>query len=333
MAFCDFVIRFNPEKDTTQDIAKRILYSIMIKRIKAKKPTIVFISGDSGEGKSYAALLLQTVLLELQGLNIKDYLDAMNVYIPIEYPQKIDKLLFDKELKKVNIITIHEAREVVKAKLWYSFLNQSISDINAMSRTIKRLIIMVISQFIRDIDTSVRYTITYYCKVRRPKNKPTRFYINVLWKDDRDLEKPKLRKRKLSGYLVYPNGKYRRFVPEYIELSKPSKEVVEIFEKQDREAKTGIIRQKIDNLMKDMQKDIGMQNRKVDLLLDWYLKHPDMINKIGKQYKRKWQLRPEIREMHNLSLGEAEEFESKLNDKLKDQGAIIQKEIEEDLNG
>jgi len=320
MAFCDFAVRYNPEIDNPTTLTKKILYSIIIKRLKAKKPTVIFISGDSGEGKSWASLRLQELLYEIQDKDLKDYLDISNIYTPLEYAEKLDKILNDKEYKKANIVTVHEARELVKAKNWHSFLNQSISDINALSRSVKRLITIIIAQFIRDIDSNVRYTITYYCKVRRPKGKPARLYINTLWKDDRDLDKPKLRKRKLSGYLISPEGKYRRYVPEYLEMSRPSKEIIEMFEQRDRESKQKIIKAKIDKLIKEISADIGTENKKLEIMTNYYTSHQENINRIGRMYRGKWRLRPEAREMHDLTISESKEFEKKLNEALKKDG-------------
>lgn len=318
MAYCDFVVKYNPEVDTQEELTKRIMYSVFIKRIKSKKPVVIFIAGDSGEGKSYGGLKLEEVLCEVQGFDMTQYLHDINVYTPLQYPQKLNRLLFDKELKKVNIICMHEAREVVKAKLWHSFLNQSIGDINAMSRTVKRLIVIIISQFIRDIDTNIRYTLNYYAVMRRPKNKPSRMYLNVLWKDDRDLEKPHLRKRKLSGYLLLPNGKYKRHIPRYFEMSKPKKQNVELFEKADYESKASIIKKKINNLIKEMEADIGKENNKINLMVDWYLKHPENLRLIGNRNKRGWKLKTEIKEMHDLTDFEKLEFEKKLNEQYKE---------------
>ena len=322
MAFCDFVVRYNPEVDTSEELTKKILFSIIIKRLKAHKPAVIFLGGDSGEGKSLGSLRLQELLLEVQGLSLKDYLTDINVFTPLEYPQKLDNLLFKKELKKINIICMHEAREIVKAKLWYTFLNQSIGDINAMSRSIKRLCIIVISQFIRDISSDIRYTLNYYMIVRRPKGKAARIYMNVLWKDDRDLEKPKLRKRKLSGYLVYPDGRYRRYVPEYLEVRKPDKEIVKRIEILDKEAKIGIIRRKTDKLIREMKEDIGQENVKVDTMVKWYLEHKENLSIIGKKQKGKWIVKKQFKEMHDLSQGETHDFEVKLNQELREKGLL-----------
>lgn len=320
MAFCDFVIKFNPEKDTAIDIGERIIYSLFINRIKAKKPAVTFISGDSGEGKSYTAIKLMEVLYTIQHIDPVKYMDISNIYTPLEYGTKVDKILNDKEYKKANVLIVHEGRVLIKANKWHSYLNQSVSDINALSRSVKPLINIVLSQFIRDIDPSVRYTITYYCKVSRPRNQPTRLYINKLWKDDRNLEKPVLRKRRLSGYLVYPNGKYKHYMPEYIELSKPSKELIDIFKQQDKESKQKIIKNRTDKLMKELQQDFNVESKKVETMVNWYLNNPEAFSKIGKQYKNKWRIKPDIREMHELTLNEAKDFETLINKKLKERG-------------
>jgi predicted RNA-binding protein Jag len=328
MAFCDFVIKYDPSIDTPQTVTKKIIYSIINKRMKAKKPTVIFVGGDSGEGKSESALTLSSIILENEGIDIKDYIDVINIYSPVQYAKKIDKLLFDKEYKKVNTVIIHEARELIKAKLWYSFLNTSISDINAMSRSVKRMCTIVISQFIKDIDSSIRYTLTYYITVRRPKGQHARLYINVLWKDDRDLEKPKLRKRKLSGYLWYPSGIRRRYVPEYLEVKRPPKDIIEIFENQDREAKAAVIRKKLERLMKEIDTDIGVKNDKVNHVVSWYITNRQNLTLIGKTTKKGFRTNADIKKLHDFTDEEAKEFQFKLNEKLK----IMDKEQEGLIN-
>lgn len=316
--YIDFAIKYDPATDTQEDLTKRILYALIIKRIKAKKPTVIFMGGDSGEGKSFTSLRVQEILLELQGLSLKDYVEDINVFTPLEYPTKLDKLLFDKTLKKINIICMHEAREVVKAKLWHSFLNQAISDVNAMSRSIKRLCFIVISQFIRDISSDIRYTLNYYVTIHRPINRKPQLSISVMWKDDRDLEKPKLRKRPIRGYLVYPGNKYRLFQPQYLELSKPNKEIIEIFEKRDYESKAKIIRSKVDKLIQEMKSEIQPEDKKVVAMVEWYISNPENLNKIGKRIKKRWRVNDKFKEMHDLTDSEAKEFQQQLNDKMKE---------------
>ncbi len=323
MVFSDFVVRYDPDKESKEDLTKKILYAIFIKkRIRANKPCIIFIGGDSGEGKSFGALSITDVLLGLQGIDFLTHVNDVNVYTPLEYAPKLNKLLFSKDLKKVNVFVLQEARELIKAKLWYTFLNQAVSDINAMSRSVKRIITIIVSQFIRDISPDIRYTLNYYITARRPAGKLARLYIKVLWKDDRDLEKPKLRKRRLTGYLIYPNGRYVRYVPRYMELRLPRKEIVDIFEKNDMEAKTYIIKKKINKLMKEIEKDIGIENPKVEAMIKYYSEHFESLNMIGKFKRNKYRLTNDFKKMHELTDTEAAQFESKLNEELKKKGII-----------
>ena len=322
MAHCDFVVKYDPKKDSAEDVTKRILYSLYVSRLKNKKPVVTFVGGDSGEGKSWSVLKFMEILAEIQGYDLKDCVNDVNVYIPIEYPEKLDSLLFDKELKKVNMIAIHEARSVIKAKNWHSFVNQAISDVNALSRSVKRLHFFIISQFIKDIDSSIRYTLTYYITVKRPKNKRPRLSISKMWKDDRDLEKPKLRKRKISGYLVYPDGKYRKYSPKYLELSKPSQEIIDIFEKNDTEAKAEIIRSKMVKLQNEMKAEVGEESKKIDKMVEYYTENTDRLLGLGKRYKNGFRISKEIQNIHDLSKFETEMFQKKINNKLQEMGIM-----------
>lgn len=333
MAFCDFVVKYNPETDTPLVIAERILYSIFVKRLKAHKPCVIFMSGGSGEGKSISTLAFEDIILRIQNVDLKQYVNDVNVYTPLEYPKKLKRLLFEKELKKVNIIAIHEAREVVKAKLWHSFLNQSISDINAMSRAVKRMITIVVSQSIRDISTDIRFTLNYYCIVRRPKRQPARVKIKVLWLDDSDLEKPKLKARNISGYLVYPDGSYQHYCPPYIEIKPPDKVIVDEFEKNDFESKSNILKGKIDKLIKVMEKDMNVENKKVDTMADWYADHPESLYLIGKYVRNKFRLKKEFKSMHDMSDHDTDIFEIKLNDRMKKKGFVGEESFNKEIEG
>lgn len=344
--YFDFCVRFDKDKDTPEELTKRILYSLFIQRIKAKKPVVAFIGADSGEGKSYSTLRLMELLLELQGINIRDVLDDVNVFTPIEYPVKLNNLLFPSEtkkhyqdkltneelekklrlLKKVNVICMHEAREIVKAKNWHTFLNQAISDVNAMSRSIKRLCFFVISQFIRDISSDIRYTLNYYITIHRPLGKKARLTISVLWKDDSDLERPRLKKRRIKGYLVDSKGRYRIYQPKYLELTKPSKDIREAFKKRDFESKAMIIRKKIERLVSELKVEMQIGSAKVDAMVNWYVKNQENLNLIGKRFRGKWKVKPEVKVMHELTDSEGKEFESKLNERMKELKMLGEKE-------
>jgi len=317
----DFLVKYDPAVDTSEDLTKRILYSLFVMPIKMKKPRVLFISGDSGEGKSYSAIRLQELLCEIQNINIVDNFKAINVFTPLEYPKKLDALLHDKKLKKVNILCLHEARELIRAKNWHSFLTSAIADVNAMSRSIKRLCFIIISQFIRDITTDVRYTLNYYIAMKRNRSE-TRMYISKVWKDDRDLEKPKLRKRKIFGYVLYPNGKRRKIRPSYLIIKKPSQILIDMFDQLDTEAKSAIIRRKLNRLIADMEMDLQGENKKIVDMVAWYMAKPDKLIGIGRVVGDKFKLDKKFKEMHDLNKKETEEFVKMLELELKNKGAI-----------
>lgn len=330
-SFHDFIVKYDPKIDTKEDIAKRILYSIIIRRLKANKPVKIFISGGSGEGKSLTAIKLQELLCDIQGIDPYENLQLMNVFIPIEYPQKVKKLLYDKEHKKVNIIAMHEARDVIRAKLWQSFVTQSIADINVLSRSIKRLCIIIISQFIRDITKEVRYTLDFYCEVSRNNRGKPKLRIQRIYHDVRDLEKPVMRKRGLNGMLVYPDGTYRKFKPKYFEVSKPDKKLVELFERLDKEAKKDILENKIKKLVEEMRKEIGDydENKKVDSILKYYGEHIDQMTVIGKYRGKSFKLNPEFVKMHDLDKKEKKDFEKRYINVLIEKGVIDESGLSE----
>lgn len=325
----DFIVRFDPDTETKQQLTDKIFYNLFIRRVKFRKPCVIFIGAESGEGKSYTALKIEERLLYMQGLDIKQHMNAVNVYCPIEYGKKLNALLFDKELKKVNLFCIHESRDVINAKDWNDFLPRAIADVNAQSRTIKRMITIIISQFIRDITTDVRYTLNYYCKVYRPLGKHPRLFIYKMWKDDRDLEKPKLKKRRIRGVLVYPSGKRRVFIPEFFEMLYPEKEVIEEFEKQEYESKGRIIKNKMNKLIKKMELEVGDENPKVEAMVDFYTQNQENLKLIGRQGKRGFKLNPEFTKMHDLGDDETKEFKRKIVEKLKKMGIAETEEIPE----
>jgi len=323
----DFIVKYDPEKDSIMDLTMRIMYSIFYRRLQYNKPVIIFVSGDSGEGKSYAALKIQEVLLKLRGFNLSEYLDDINVYTPLQYPEKLKALLQDKRLKKINIICMHEAREIIKAKMWHSFLTQSVADINAQVRSVKRMALIIVSQFIRDIATDIRYTLNYYCKVERPMggNHRARLYIHKMWKDDRDLEKPKLRKRKIRGWIVFPGNKWRRYAPKYLELTRPPRDICKRFDRNDMLSKKDIINAKIDKLIREMQIETEIGNPKIKAMVDHYAENPENLPRIGKRWRKQWRLNQDVEKLHDLTPSERKYFQKELNVKLSEMGVIEKK--------
>lgn len=320
--YSDFIVKFDPTTENDADILRKVFKSLFVNRLKIRKPVIVFIGGDSGEAKSSTAVKLMQILCELQNINIRDYMkkddDVMNCYIPIQYPQKLHKILYEKEYKKVNCIAIHESRDVIKAKMWHSFVATAIADVNAQVRQVKPLAIFIISQFIRDITTDIRYTLTYYITCyRHMSGGHAAIRIYRMWKDDRDLENPKLRKRLVRGIVKYPNGTKRVYVPKMIYFKKPDRDLQEILDHNDLEAKKKIIQGRLERLMKEMQLELDIGNPKLDAMVKYYSDNPESLRLIGKKHYNKWKLLPEVVQMHDLTKEEFKEFQKMLDVELQ----------------
>jgi len=324
----DFCIRYNKYKGETEtDIARKLLYTLVTKRIKSKKPTVWFIGGDSGEGKSSTALTIQNILCQSMGIDLRKVLETMNVLHPVEYPEKLDNLLYstDPTIKKLPFLCIHEARTVVRSKDWNTMLSTLISDVNAMSRAIKPLCTIIISQFIRDITTTVRYTLTYYSTITRPLNKNYgNLKIYKLYKDDRDLEKPKLRKRFLKGYILVAKHKNADPMKESdwdrtwttlksIKIKKPPEDIYLSFEKLDREGKTTQIRDKVNKMVDQMKLEMGFEDNKIKKIAEHYTSDINTLQSISKKVRGNWRINPKTKEIHGLDKKEAKQLEAEIN--------------------
>lgn len=328
--YIDFVVDYNSDPEI---LGRSIIRNLTCNRLKAKKPCIIFLTGDSGEGKSFSGLKIIDIVCEEFGLNTIDILDDAVVYTPLEYVRKLDNCLFYKknerrDLKDLRVIMIDEAREVIRARLWYTFINQAISDCNAMSRTVKPIVLLVVSQFIKDVDSSVRYTITYYGKCARPLQGRTQFSLERVWKDDYDLDRPKLRKRPVKGYLRNNNA-YSLFKPRF-EVALPRKDIIEKYEKQNFESKSKILRKKIETTLMMLEKEIGHEFDKVKALVDYYINNPEQLQLIKDSKYKKFRLKKEFKDMHELTNIEIQEFQQRLLEKLAEKGlAAAEQEIKD----
>lgn len=328
----DFCIRYNPYKgEGEKEITEKLLYTLVVKRIKSNKPVVWFIGGDSGEGKSSTGLTLQYALCNAIGINLIDVLEHMNVMSPLEYADKLKNMLYSKDpvIKKLRCFCIHEARALVNSRDWNTELSRMISNVNAMSRAIKPLCMIIISQFIRDITTDVRYTLTYYSTISRPLDS---CYGNLriyrMYKDDRDLEKPKLKKRFLQGYimrakhpdadpLIETDWERTWTILKSIKLHRPPQEVYDKFVALDIQGKTRTIMSELDKMDNRLKIEAGTEDNKVKKIAEHYTENVNTLASISKKVKGKWKIKKNVRDMHGLDKKEASILEAEINEIVK----------------
>jgi hypothetical protein len=311
----DFRIKHDFDTEKDENLIKKIIYNLTLKRLKGHKPCIIGIFGKSSEGKSYAGLRIQEILAELNGFNLKENLEVANVFLPIEYPEKINKLLNDEKYKKVCVICMHEARTVISAKLWFDFVTQAIADINAVHRRIKPLVVIIISQSINDITKEMRTTLDYYIKATRPINDRTRLKIYSFWEDDTDIANIKLRKRKIKGIIVNPDGSMRKFRPMYWELRKPSKEIAKAFDKIDLLSKKEIFQKRIKDMVSKMKMDLNLPEKKIDNIVDFYMQNPNNLLTIIEKRQGKIRIKKDVMDFHDLNKNELVMLEKKFRER------------------
>lgn len=323
--FIDFIIKIDKpinefSLEEQRALSENILQRILLNRIKKNKPTVVLLVADSGEGKSYTALKICDIILKAQGIDFAKHLNDVVVYTPLEYARKIDNLLNNKELKKVNVIMIDEARELVKASTWYSFVNRAIADVNAMSRGIKPMVFIVVTQFIKDIDPATRRTLTFYGKCARPHRR-VKLWLYKLWKDDRDIERPELRKRRIYG--VIKRGNRKAVIKPTFNFSMPRKELVEPYEIMQRQQKGRLIRRKLELLIKNLEKEFKGIYNKVDAIVKWYSERPGQVKFIIERKGKKIKLTKDVQAMHDLTSDECNELEKRLMEKYEKGGFAV----------
>jgi hypothetical protein len=324
MQLCDFVV---PHSNDPKEIGVKICEQIFVKRVIHKKPTVILCTGDSGEGKSYTAIKILEIVNNYFGVNTLDHMEDQIIYTPLEYSKKMNAILHDKDKKKLKCLVMDEARELVSSHLWYSFVNQAISDVNALHRTIKPLVFVVVVQFIKDVDPATRRTIQYYMNCQRPLNmKYVNVWINRLWKDERDIDSPKIKKRTLRGYLykgdpTVKGVEYSRFFPTVMRVTLPQKEVYKRYEKINLERKSEILKRKLDSLLSLIEKEIGTESTKVKEVVNYFVAHPELQDLIerrtGGRTGGKTIMKPEFKNMFSLSDLEVKEFQTTLYAKLK----------------
>jgi hypothetical protein len=324
MPIIDFVV---PYSDDAKEIGVKICEQLFINRILAKKPTVILATGDSGEGKSYTALKILEIVNNYFGVNTLENMEHQIIYTPLEYSRKMKAILHNTELKNLRCLVMDEARELVSSHLWYSFVNQAIADVNALHRTVKPLVFIVVVQFIKDIDPATRRTIQYYMNCLRPLNeKHVNVFINRLWKDERDIDNPKIKKRRLRGYLykgpLQEKGvQYIKFVPTYMQVTLPQREVYKEYEKINFERKSEILTRKLDKLLSEIEKETGVKSTRVIEVVNYFVDHPELMDlierRIGGKGGGKCVMKTEFKNMFSLTPLEVKEFQIALYDRLK----------------
>ena len=324
MSYINFRIKTDYEltKETREQLGNEVITRIYNQRIDSKKPCITFMGGASGEGKSFGVLRLNEVVYinEIEA-DPELFLQKQIIYTPFEYAPKFKWILYNKEARKRRVMIFMESRELVKAKLWYTIINQAITDVNAMSRSVKPLAFTMVSQDISDIDKELRRTINFYGRCIRPFERHTRISFYQVYSTG-NIENSKILQKKLHGLVWTPTTKYHIEVGKFI-MNLPRKELRKRFEEIDFKAKSGIILKKLDLLVKVLQKQEPRLSR-LESLVEIIIKDPSMLNWIVRRNRRtgEFKVKSQFAELYNMTKTELSDLERQLIKRLKEAGIM-----------
>lgn len=298
-------------------------------RVRCGKNTIVLHTGRSSEGKSTATVREIEKFLEYDGLDAAKYINDVMVYTPLEYPEKLNRILYDKEYKDVNYIVLDDARFLINAKDWQSFLNRAIADVASVSRRVKPIVMYINTQFLKDIDVDFRINIDFWGQCNRPLHHPVEVKYYRIWLDESNVEHPKVRKRSFKGFLM--NGsKKQPYVPTKFVFSRPSKEVWDKYEVESYRAKGRIIQERLNTMIATMKKKYGMENR-VARLVEYY-SQPDRYQELMLHFEYKYKklrIKKESLDILGITKEEARDFSEQIHENFKKQNFDLGKPIQE----
>jgi adenylate kinase family enzyme len=312
----DFVVKW---QGNIQDTTAEIFDHLFIRRIKAKKPCVILITGASGEGKSNTGIYLADKMFKREGLDFVNYVRQAVIGGIEDFGPKAKAILNDKELKDCFVIIIDEAAATVNAKDWSSLTNRAVNFISNMSRAIKPLLIIIIAQSLKQVDSQTRQSVNFYMPVTRTYNKPAKAKIYKFYVNERDLEKPKLQKRLVRGYIDYNDNKELIELKD-IEFPKVRDEVWDLYKVDMIDSKSKLLEAEFDKLAKHLlEKNDNQQQQRIEALSKYLWSNKYILSNFAKFTKKKWSLKDDFLTAFSVTDLERKDIEKLLQTKVREE--------------
>lgn len=314
VTYSDFTVEYTESSD---EMTKSILKAIILDHLKSNKPRVILVVGRSGTGKSVGTLRMFEHFGEMLGIDYAEYVKDTVIITPKDYHEKVSALMdkSNKRLKPINFLMSDEARELANSKEWNSKTNRAISDINAVMRGVKPIAHFILSQNIRDIDSSIRRTADLVFYYRRNLNQPAMVIPYKIYEDMRDIDQPKIRKARLKGWLV--NGKKRQRVLLNFKLTLPRKETVQAYRAIEFDSKIKIIQKRLEDMAEAWAKETEPFDN-ARKAAQHYAKNPDLLGQVIQIKNNKIVLNDNFRDIHKMTGSEAREFHREISRLLKE---------------
>lgn len=226
------------DRGTVSELIVKLFYN---KFVKANKPCHIFITGKSGEGKSWFSLKIAEILCLELGIKIEpNHLPGMHGIYDFEDFEKVCKHVFNSKCE-IPLILMFEGSVLSHARQFMSKQNIIIGRIMSLSRTIRPVIFIINSQHWRDLDVWLRRRIDFYISVSR--------YVTSEGRSLRPVAKiyrvsPSLDKLLLTPVVVKYGETLTRL--QALCLGRPHEALIKEFEKRERERKMSLIESALD---------------------------------------------------------------------------------------
>lgn len=325
----DVVVHWNNDE---HQFMVDVLNHLFIRRIKAGIPVFIAIVGRSSSGKSAFSILMQDILYKVRGLDYMDYVEDTILIQPSQYSKKVKEILDkkNKKMKKAFTLQTDEAKFLINSESWASFRNKAIRTITATSRAIKPLLFLVIAQLMRDIDKPTRMSLDYYFEIKRVPGQPPKVTPYVLYEDTDDIEKVKVKKRRLQVVVVYPNGARRKVLPIF-RPRMPRPELYGKYNAFEVKAKQEEIFKLLDDLDKDIEKLSGDYSAKVKEFAQHLIDNPAELEKLGEFKRGKWRMTKDSMTKYNYTRNQFQMIEEIIHKKFSEDTTQKEKRYKEAL--
>jgi hypothetical protein len=219
------------------------------------------------------------------------------------------------------------------SKDWANITNRAVNFINNMSRAIKPLLIIIIAQSLKQVDSQLRQTVNFYMPVRRSYNKPAKAKLYKFYINERDLEKPKLQKQLVRGYIVN-NGQKEYIELTDIEFPKVRQCIWDIYKKDMIDSKSKLLEAEFDKLANALiDKNEDKHQERINNLTKFLWSNKYILSNFAKFSRKKWSLKNEFVDNFMVTDSEKKQIETQLKEKVNKEKKELNLRQGDEING
>ena len=304
----DFQVKWQGDVQSTTN---KIIEHLFVNPLKAGMPITIALVGKSRVGKSVFALAVQDAMYKVYGDDFLDILEHVVLIKPVHYATKVKAILKGETPihKRCRTLQMDEAKFLINSDEWQSLRSKTIRTVAATSATIKPIAFFIVAQMLGDIDSKTRRTIDYLFVITRTPGKKPKVVPYTFYEKIDDLDRVKIKPRRLTGLIEYPNGKFVQYTPTF-RPSLPRQEILDKYHSFEEKDKTEEIFNLLDDIEKESNKLSGQDKIKLKEFAEYLVENPDKLEDIGAVNKSgAWKFSKDALGRYNYSSKEFKEIE------------------------